>query len=250
MSLSSVSSASVRPASVSSVSVSPSLDRKLSHYTAAAAGAAMLAFAPSTQAEIVYTPAHQPIPSGHALTLDLNHDGINDFVFHNTISCPSTEGKAACSGETRQQLYGIGNSGNGFLIGLRRWTPALPAGVNIGPAKRFGSYGSMESCSSGAFGRNTFGSWINAEARYVGLSFKVNGQIHYGWARFTISVGAKCQTNVLLTGYAYETVPDQPIAAGQTSESNKLGTTTLPATLGALALGSPALVAWRRNDSV
>jgi hypothetical protein len=233
-----------------SISLHHPFESKLLAYaaSASAAGVAMLSLVQPLPAEIVYTPAHEPITSGHALTLDLNHDGVNDFVFHNTISCPSPEGAAECSGETRQQLYGIGNSGNGFLIGLTRWTPALPVGVNLGPEKRFGSYGTMESCSSGAFGHDTFGPWIAAKSRYLGLSLTINGQTHYGWARFTLTAGGSCQTTALLTGYAYETNPDQPIAAGQTSDEKKINISG-HATLGTLALGSAAPVAWRRNHS-
>ncbi|MGA7646296.1 MAG: hypothetical protein WBW01_07280, partial [Terriglobales bacterium] len=70
-----------------------------------------------------------------------------------------------------------------------------------------------------------------------------------------------------LTGYAYETVPDQGLLSGQkrdkksdlesenlTAPDEATPTSTTPtqpaqqpATLGMLAIGSPALSAWRRN---
>jgi hypothetical protein len=62
-----------------------------------------------------------------------------------------------------------------------------------------------------------------------------------------------------LTGHAYETIPNKPITTGQTKgpdnnsieEPNAALTmpTPDPATLGALAMGSPGLSIWRRKES-
>jgi hypothetical protein len=56
-------------------------------------------------------------------------------------------------------------------------------------------------------------------------------------------------------GYAYETVANKPIAAGQTQDAaeNNPGSALSPpvpqaTTLGLLAIGSPALPAWRREE--
>jgi hypothetical protein len=58
-----------------------------------------------------------------------------------------------------------------------------------------------------------------------------------------------------LTGYAYETVPNKPIIAGQTKGSAETSVgpdaaLTAPAPLGLLALGSHGLSIWRREESV
>jgi hypothetical protein len=58
----------------------------------------------------------------------------------------------------------------------------------------------------------------------------INRQIHYGWARRTISVNANDQTNALLTSYAYETDPGKPITAGQTWSPKKSAGTQSPIT--------------------
>jgi hypothetical protein len=67
------------------------------------------------------------------------------------------------------------------------------------------------------------------------------------------------RTVVTLTGYAYETVPNKPILAGQMSGS-EVASTVDPkeiltparpsATLGALALGFDSLEIWRREEEV
>jgi hypothetical protein len=58
------------------------------------------------------------------------------------------------------------------------------------------------------------GPWTNGvsgkgfKAHYLGLKLLINGKFHYGWARVD-------STDSVLTGYAYETVHDRPIVAGQ-----------------------------------
>jgi hypothetical protein len=47
----------------------------------------------------------------------------------------------------------------------------------------------------------------------------------------------------VLTGYAYETIPNKAIVTGETRGSDD------QATLGTLAMGSPGLSVWRRKDS-
>jgi hypothetical protein len=64
-----------------------------------------------------------------------------------------------------------------------------------------------------------------------------------------------------ITGYAYETIPNKAILAGQTKgtdEENSLvqpnpisrtAPARAPASLGALALGAPGLSIWRRDET-
>jgi hypothetical protein len=74
--------------------------------------------------------------------------------------------------------------------------------------------------------------------RYLGLKFVIDGEVHYGWARFSVTVEHHRQYDDVsgtLAGYAYETVPDKPIIAGQITGSDVI--TLQPETLGGLALG-------------
>jgi hypothetical protein len=63
-----------------------------------------------------------------------------------------------------------------------------------------------------------------------------------------------------LTGYAYETIPNKPIITGETEgpeegSVDEANPATLnepipkPASLGMLAMGSPGLSIWRREES-
>jgi len=122
-------------------------------------------------------------------------------------------------------------------------------------------FGGGLSYYSGGGGQSAHGNWINVGDRYLGLAFQLNGKTHFGWARLTVNIKKQgLRIKAVLTGYAYETEPDTPIIAGQTSGnypnqskpqafSSPLTTPGgQPATLGMLALGQPAMAIWRREE--
>jgi hypothetical protein len=220
--------------------INPSLDKNLVAYmlAAGAAGVSLLAAQPA-EAEIVYTPAHTVIGPRSSIELDLNHDGVNDFL-------------------VSRWLYGNGShltidqqaTANGILA----QGAALPAGVRIGPKGAFVGYASMASDVTISGESFSDGPWKDATNRYLGLKFSVDGETHYGWARLTVT--AKGSITATLTGYAYETVPNKPILAGEKSGPVAAGTVdpkellapaNQPATLGMLARGADNLEVWRRD---
>ena len=78
------------------------------------------------------------------------------------------------------------------------------------------------------------GLWLHAKNRYLGLKVVIAGKAHFGWARLSVS----CPSNLVvgvLTGYAYETIPNKPIIAGQTKKPGVIA--VQPSTLGELAIG-------------
>jgi hypothetical protein len=114
----------------------------------------------------------------------------------------------------------------------------------------------------------SYGSWLEVSNRYLGLSFKIDGQVHYGWARLSTKSSQGSRIVALLTGYAYEMEPNKPIIAGDTggvaddAADHELQPQFVPASgvppkdllklapsLGALASGAPGLAIWRREDS-
>ena len=62
--------------------LSASFHHQLNLYAlaATAAGVGVLALAPSSEGEIVYTPAHKVLGPNSSYGLDLNHDGKTDFT--------------------------------------------------------------------------------------------------------------------------------------------------------------------------
>ena len=123
--------------------------------------------------------------------------------------------------------------GQPFAIGLRQLDEHV--GTDSGPGLSFGPW---------------FAEYGYPTSGYLGFRFEVSGQLHFGWARLTVSREA----SFTLDGYAYETIAGKAITAGQTSgpmspEDNRIGAAAVPAnpSLGMLAFGSRALELWRKE---
>ncbi len=237
--------------------LSESFHQQLSMYALAASAASVgvLALASPSEAKIVYTPEHLKIPLNTDFFLDLNHDGINDFVLFNySLQCHANTCAAGVSvrpGRTGNEMWGEHDLAS-----------ALRAGVRIGGHGHFSRLpGNMAEwfSSPGTHGRFE-GPWANGgkgvKNRYLGFKFQINGRIHFGWARLNVSFDRGF--TALLTGYAFETIPDKSIIAGATKGPDEISIEgpdaaltapdPEPATLGLLAMGSPGLSVWRRNE--
>jgi hypothetical protein len=239
---------STRPRPISQIN--PKLDKGLAAYMAAAgaAGVSMLALSQPAEAKIVYTPAHVTIGPRTGFALDLNNDGVVDFVISNWQY-----------GHVSHLSIYHGASANQVMVKNLAYgsAPDLFAGVLIGPQRVFENAGFMAQQSSVSGNSRNDGPWDNVHNRYLGLKFSLNGETHYGWARLTVT--AKGSIVATLTGYAYETVPNRPIMAGKTSGPVAAGAidpeemrapSHRPATVGMLARGADALAIWRRDDEV
>jgi hypothetical protein len=226
------------------------LDYKLLGYAAAASAAGVGMMALPSQAEIVYTPTHQTVPQGGSLALDLNHDGVTDFILNSyRQSCSSGPG---CEFQ-QLTLPRIGRNRVLGTYGEMSFAQRLPPHKKIGASGNFHayfSYAKMDRCKATRTSYYLSGQWQRTQDSYLGLEFNIGGEIHYGWARLTVTVlGWRCNASALLTGYAYETVPNRPIVTGKTSGADEVGQTRhSAATLGMLALGSAELAAWRRDE--
>jgi hypothetical protein len=228
--------------------LSPSVCQRLNMYAlaASAAGVSFLANVQPVAAKVVYTPANIPISHPSNVSLDLNNDGIRDFVFsfaeyHGTFLHIKTT-------KLRPKNAVWGSNLN---------ASALSSGVSVGPSTKFQAGRLLMAslnCSGGICG--SYGSWKNAQNKYLGLAFLVNGEVHYGWARLNVNANKLSET--VVTGYAYETVPNKPIVTGQTGDSDTTTEILTPevsdvpgaqgASLGLLARGFSGLTAWRRKE--
>jgi hypothetical protein len=225
-----------------------SLNRQLSTYAqvASAAGVSVLALAGASEAKVVYTETHQVTHTGFPLYIDLNHDGIKDFLLQTMFYAGSSglEVGLDASGYRNGDNVVAGRrfSRSGYFLSA---ASALPAGARIGPKGNFSvRFPFMaEELFNGVGSQNSdLGPWAGkgegVRDRYLGLKFVVDGEVHYGWARLSVTLGHHRQFDDVsgtLTGYAYETVPDKPIIAGQITGPDVI--TVPPETLGGLALG-------------
>jgi len=222
------------------VSLSSSLECGLKMYAlaASAAGVGVLALAPPAEARIVFTHAHHFIGKNGSYDLDLNHDGIAEFVIRNYYHI-SGNNVLAYARASRAQVPGGGSSGPtsvqvsyispttgggypGFALALKKGSavPEKCACVYV-----------QQALLARVTSNRRRGNWLNVTNRYLSLRFQIHGKFHYGWARLTVKLWHDRSFTSELTGYAYETIPNKPIKAGQTHSEDQ-------ATLGRLAQGA------------
>jgi hypothetical protein len=210
-------------------------ERRLKAYTVAAtaAGVGALCLAPAAEAKVVYTPAHVKIVRNIGLVLfDVNHDGIADFGLSNTQVLTSRPHTFVRVAQLRQgnEIWGAYSSYSGSQV---LCAAALARGAKIGPKGQFQKDPSSGLPMVESNGRGAFGPWLHVKQAYLGLKFVIKGETHFGWARVKLSGLSGRGTTVILTGYAYETIPNKPIIAGATE-----GLDEQAGSLGALAAGA------------
>lgn len=222
------------------ISLNQKLDRKLLGYSlAATASAGLVGLARPSEAQIVYTPTNQ---TGGSFALDLNNDGITDFTINNFVS-------SGCLGpECVFQNLTITPAGQNAVVGTygdNFYAQGLPNLAKIGPAQNFRTgWIQMDRCTATRTGAYFSGSFVRG-SHYLGLAFSINGATHYGWARFRVTLGWRCNAQITLTGYAYQTIAGEPIRAGETTNHTPSTAERQPS-LGALAAGSVGFEIWRK----
>lgn len=220
---------------------------------AGAAATGLLTSSLPAHAEIIFKPTNISLHAGNSFPITI--EGATQFTL--------TDKFYIITGSFSTALLSATAGVSAAVVGHNEQASALKAGAAIGPPNQFQA---GKALLAGAF-RETqisqsvvFGQFANTTNRYLGLKFSLHGQTHYGWARFSkVNATANSPSVIaILTGYAFETVPNTPIRAGETSSAQlhltepqlRPGTATslqLPA-LGLLALGSPALDMWRRPE--
>jgi len=217
-------------------SLSDSLHHQLNMYAlaAGAAGVGVLTLSGPAQAKIVYTPAHVVLGDEYYhYQLDLNHDGVTDLTLSNTYS----------NDIVRWFSYAQASPAGGNAVeGIGRYASALRPGMQIGGRNHFRAGGSLMAGTLYTYSHNQShktGKWLNVHGRYLGIMFQIKGKPHYGWARMNVTESKSSRFMVVLTGYAYETIPNKPIIAGKTTEPDVITVQPDAASgnLGRLALG-------------
>ncbi len=268
-----------QPADSASKTSSNNLNRQIAQYSlaAAVAGVSMLALAAPAPGEVVVTRKTIPIPVGTGtmpgrVAVSLANNGVHD------LSITLSQGSF---GPGRTVLVNTPNLKNGVTIG-GSWDPyarALTRGAKIGPnADSFFYRGLVEFSATSQGVKYCKGYWASdlqnrffgcgdTKNKYLGVSFLLNGQTHFGWVRLTVTTNSDPNGPPLtatITGYAYETVANKPIKAG-TAAGTAAATMEKPTaevqlpkniqnqsrpSLGMLALGADALPMWRREETV
>jgi hypothetical protein len=210
---------------------------------AGAAGAGLLASTQPARADIIYTPADIQLDGSDgrvslaSIAFDNGRDYDVFFVNRGHITyCSWCVGKGESFGDAQASVISSGRALNagpllkGFQIGPTGSSPRYATLMGWLSRRVRTSFGTRQSIASD-------GLWAG-EAGYLGVKFALDGQIHYGWIA---AEGSGTTFDIL--GWAYNTIPNAPIDAGQ-------GATPEPGTLGLLALGSLGLGLWRRRKVV
>jgi hypothetical protein len=236
----------------------PRLEQLLTAYTlgVTAAGAAIMALSQLSGAEVVYTPAHQLIAPNTVVNIDLNHDGVVDFAIKNIFT--STRSSFHKLDQLIAETVGSQNQIRGAVY-FADASALLPGSPISSGGHFFAGEGTMAAVlHSLDMQYSCSGPWAFVNSRYLGLKLIIKGEPHFGWARLNVqcSIGEDHIYGVL-TGYAYETVPERPMLAGEEQDSAEDNGAAVqdatrsevvppePLSLGRLAQGVSGLAAWR-----
>jgi hypothetical protein len=245
--------------------LSARLDKNLLAYAlaASAAGVGILAMAEPAEARIMAMPVNISIPeNGGIIQFDINQDGVPDFGLSARIyefAGAEFAGTPPPLGNFSSSLRVIpaqnGNEVWEVSSNQDECAAAVHAGNLVGARRPFkpGALLMLVANGSETRGRSSHCPWRGTHPPYLGLKFMINGEVHFGWARVNAAL-----RNVVLTGFAYETVPNKPIIAGATKDhidgdvhaapESLTALSPRPRNLGALALGAPGLVPWLKKD--
>jgi len=218
---------------------SENLKTRLTAYAAGAvaAGVGLLVASPVADAEVIFTPTHTVFTKG-ILNIDLDHDGSTDFVLSIYTFIFPDHRLAARGAKADNGILGFGGSSYPPL--------ALNAGARIGPHSSFFRFNAPAVIVTTS---GFEGPFANTGNKFMGFKFNISGETHYGWALLNARTGVQdgrtgIQTTLL--GYAYDTVANEAIHAGQMrAEAPRFSRAPEAGTLAALALGWPV---WRRQE--
>ncbi|MFN0190352.1 MAG: T9SS type A sorting domain-containing protein [Bacteroidia bacterium] len=187
-------------------------------------------FSVSANAQIVYTDVIPDstmncIGSGLSCTknynLDLNNDAITDFVLTAFRVAPLQIGLDKYSNVTASPLNG--NAVKDTLVNTNHVSIPLQFNAVIDSNlllqqswQTLGSHSLKEGLYGGGLAFDTvWGLWDSLSDYYLGLRLEQSGQTHYGWVRLRVDVPST-YASIIVRDYAYNSIPNQPILAGQT----------------------------------
>lgn len=182
--------------------------QKLAAYSALAAG--VMAVNGTANAQITYVDINpdETYTADHQLDIDLNADAVNDFTIW--------IGADAANRNAVRVQPGTGNEVLGSVSGNFFYPFAMDLNQPVGPSTTVwngtmnGGYMTMAWVYVAG---GSYGNWLNATDKYLGVRFLVGTNVHYGWIRFSIS----CSTTGVSCTYkdfAFNTVAEQQILAG------------------------------------
>lgn len=205
---------------------------------ALAAGAGMLAAAQPADAGVIYNNPPDITLMNAGAAIDLDGDGIADVNFGMSL-------RSAAGYYRRSLMVDVPNGAvkGGTVQGHPYANKAVPS-YFVSARKQFVqdpatmAFASRHRTSLGSWVVGVGGWWANYTNGYLGVQFLHQSNPVYGWVRMDVMIPpGTTDIGYTIKDWAYED-SGGPIHVGMIPE---------PGTLGLLALGSVALVAWRRR---
>jgi hypothetical protein len=193
-------------------------------------------FSVSVNAQIVYTDVNPDVVRscsftggcGGAYSIDLNNDGINDFILAptaSTFSCSCNGGPHGGTNVFGQRdeatisstsISWIADTVGGYALNTRIDSSLDWINANHSLALK------QMVCVPCSFGGSSLsqppstGPWNNVSGKYVALKIKVGTNFYYGWIKLGVAI-AGYSVSITIMEYAYNSIPNQPILAGETN---------------------------------
>ena len=192
-------------------------------------------FSASANAQIIYTDVNPNMVLSCIFqtncspdySLDLNNDGINDFVlsarkeFVNCGECGPQGGHTMANGDSAvislTSNCWIADTTGGYALNTLidsslGWTNAIHTLVT----KRVNCVSCEPSPGAHLVYSPESGPWINVSGNYLPLKIQVGTNFYYGWVKLSVAIGSNT-VSITIMEYAYNSHPNQPILAGETS---------------------------------
>ncbi len=189
-------------------------------------------FSVTAKAQIVYTDLIPDVwysctfnsPCTGNYSLDLNNDGINDFVlsprkkFVGCGACHSliyvmADGDSVVISSTSNSW--IADQAGGYALNTLidsslGWTNA----IHTLATKRADCVACSSSPGNYLVQSPISGPWVNIWGKYLGLKIQMGTDFYYGWIKLGVAIGSNT-VSITIMEYAYNSSPSQPILAGQ-----------------------------------
>ncbi|SFN54933.1 Por secretion system C-terminal sorting domain-containing protein [Bizionia echini] len=191
---------------------SKNLTNRLSKYGALSVAIAGVA---NANGQIVYTDIADVTLDGTNVSyaLDLDNNGVQDYL----LRVNPTSGTPFAFIIPVTGSYYNSNGVVGFSSGPYNYPSNLANGENIANTSPF-----MATSQRGDLNFNgcaySGSQFCDGMDGFLGFSFDISSNTHYGWARVQVSSDA---TTMIIKDYAYNSVADAPINAGQTLSTDE-----------------------------
>lgn len=180
----------------------------------------------AAHAQIIYTdiPDVTIAKVGAIYSLDLNNDGTKDYEFRIEKSTVSSYCGSDPHKKTNYDLNVYPFNGNETTPSSFSLNSAIGStGISWSTSSPQTMVYSVWSCFAGIKGSYSWahiigGDWINVNDKYLGLKLHVASTVYYGWARCSTTIdNTGTKLTLTIKDYAYNSIPNQSILAGQTS---------------------------------